>query len=81
MRNGDCVGEICVGRTYAGGTCAGRRCVGGICVEGTRVDWAVEFQPEKNRTLTGPVEFVGAGADNHLPEGNSYRPLDCNLGG
>jgi len=27
------------------------------------------------------VQFVGAGADNHLPEGNSWRRYDCNLGG
>jgi hypothetical protein len=36
---------------------------------------------KKNRTLAGPAQFVGAGADFHLPEGNSYRQFDCDLGG
>jgi len=28
---------------------------------------------KRNRTLAGPVQFVGAGADHHLPEGNNCR--------
>src|SRR2546421_11982846 len=36
---------------------------------------------KKNRTLAGPVEFVGTRADHHLPEGNNCHPPDCDLGG
>src|SRR5262249_54949782 len=42
---------------------------------------AIALRKKKTGPLRVRFEFVGAGADNHLPEGNSYRHYDCDLGG
>jgi hypothetical protein len=41
----------------------------------------LQIEHKKTGPLRVRLQFVGAGADNHLPEGNSWRFDDCNLGG